>query len=415
MFESDDRRGPEGEGGPTPVGGGSPGLAGLESMVPGPGLAGVLAGLDPAEIADAYDVVEIAAGCERLKAWADAIEINAAAGLAAHPVCFNDEAARRGFTAVRAAGQLLAPRLGQSPTTACNRVGAAVQLVDELGDTVAALSRGELDYAKAAALAVGVRALDPPDGCADAVTGESVTPDGIRRGLVARVEARVLPRAGVRSLSQHREAIAGAVANIAPKTAQQRHESACEQRRVQFRSEADGMAWLGVYGPVLDLTAVKVMLDAAAEAAKMANPDDPRTLDQLRVDTLSQLAWTILENGHLPDHDHDDDGDSPVEDDLPGGDGPANDSDRPDEDDVAGNSDRPDGDDDAGDGDSPDGDDVAGDAAGTHDDRDVGESPDPRRLDGHRRCGWCRRRRAGRPGRSGRCWLRLPRAAPAPP
>jgi hypothetical protein len=292
MFESD------GYGGTTQ--GGGPDLAGLEAVGPGAELAAVLGRLDPSVIADAYDLVEVAAACERLKAWADAIEVETAAALSGHPICHAEEAVRHGFNPVRAAGQLLAPRLGQSPTTASNRVATAVQLVDELRDTVAAMFRGEIDYQKAAALAVGVRALDPPDGCADALTGEVITPDGIRRGLVARVEARVLPRAGGRSLYQHRDAIARAVATLAPKTADQRHESACDQRRVEFRSEADGMAWLSVYGPALDLTAVKVMLDAAAEAA---NPDDPRTIEQLRVDTLTELAWAILEDGHLPDHD----------------------------------------------------------------------------------------------------------------
>jgi Domain of unknown function (DUF222) len=304
MFEADDRdsRWQGGDRTPSTGGAGSPDLSGLEDMTPGPELAAMLSRLDPGDVSDAYDLVEVAAACERLKAWADAIEIETAAVLAGHPVCHAAEAARHGFGPVRAAGQLLAPRLGLSPTTAANRVTTAVQLTDELSDTVAALSRGELDYPKAAALATGVRGLDPPDGCADAVTGELITPDGIRRGLVARVEARVLPRAGARSLGQHREAIARAVAAIAPKTAEQRHRYACDTRRVEFRSEADGMAWLSVYGPALDLTAVKVMLDAASEAAKAANPDDPRSYDQVRVDTLTELAWGILEDGQLPDH-----------------------------------------------------------------------------------------------------------------
>jgi Domain of unknown function (DUF222) len=174
MFESDDRPDhPQGGGDPTPPVGRV--LAGLEALPPGVELAGVLSRLDPAAIGDAYDLVEVAAACERLKAWADAIEVKAAAELAAHPTCYNDEAIRHGFHPVRAAGQLLAPRLGQSPTTAANRVGTAVQLVDELSDTVAALSAGEIDYLKAAALAVGVRALDPPDGCADQYTAELIT------------------------------------------------------------------------------------------------------------------------------------------------------------------------------------------------------------------------------------------------
>ena len=309
MFESGDQGGSTGGGGHSTPTGGSPDLAGLEALAPGAELAAVLAQLDPGGLGDAYDLVEVAAACERLKAWAEAIGVRTAAALAAHRICYNDDAIRHGFHPVRAAGQLLAPRLGQSPTTATNRVSTATQLVDELPDTVAALSAGQLDYSKAAALAVGVRALDPPDGCADALTGEVITPDGIRRGLVARVEARVLPKAGARSLHQHRDAIARAVANIAPRTAEQRHQHACEQRRVEFRTEADGMTWLGVYGPALDLTAVKVMLDAAAQAAKTANPDDPRTLDQIRVDTLTALAWSILDNGHLPNFDDTDDTD----------------------------------------------------------------------------------------------------------
>jgi hypothetical protein len=217
-------------------------LAGLERVAPGPELAVLLHRVDLGSVADGYELVEVVAACRRLKAWADAIEVAAAAGLARHPVCHAPEADRRGFTPVRAAGQLLAARLGMAPTSACDRVTAAVQLVDELPDTVVALHRGEIDYPKAAALAAGVRQLDPPDGACDRYTGEVVTPDGLRRGLVAEVEARVLPKAGRRSLRQHRDAIARAVAALAPKTLEQRHQRACEQRRVDHSPSPDGMA-----------------------------------------------------------------------------------------------------------------------------------------------------------------------------
>ncbi len=49
-------------------------------------------------------------------------------------------------------------------------------------------------------------------------------------------------------------------------------------------------------------------LDAAARATKTSSPDDPRTLDQLRADTLAELCWSALEAGHLgcckPECDH---------------------------------------------------------------------------------------------------------------
>ncbi|MGH3657896.1 MAG: DUF222 domain-containing protein, partial [Micromonosporaceae bacterium] len=294
MFESSfggDQQ-PDGSGGDggTPPAADAAGLAGLERVGPGPELAVLLHRLDLGSVADGYELVEIAAACRRLKAWTDAVEVAAAAGLARHPVCHAAEADRRGFTPVRAAGQLLAARLGLAPTSACDRVATAVQLVDELPDTVAALHQGEIDYPKAAALAAGVRQLDPPDGACDRYTGEVVSPDGLRRGLVAQVEARVLPKAGRRSLRQHRDAIARAVAALAPKTLEQRHQRACELRRVDYSPSPDGMAWLGVYGPAEDVTAIRVMLDAAADAASREDPADARTADQLRVDVLAQLA-----------------------------------------------------------------------------------------------------------------------------
>jgi hypothetical protein len=210
-------------------------LAGLEAVPPGPELAALLDRLDPAQVGDAYDLVEVAAACRRLKAWADSVEVAASAALSRHPVCHAPEAARHGFSSTRAAGQLLAPRLGVAPTTACDRVSTAVQLVDELPDTVAALRHRDVDYAKASALAAGVRALDPPDGMQDGITREAVTLDGLRRGLVALVEAWVLSKAGGRSLRQHRDAIARAVAAVAPRTAEQRHQRAGEDRRVDYR------------------------------------------------------------------------------------------------------------------------------------------------------------------------------------
>ena len=178
-------------------------------------------------------------------------------------------------------------------------VATAVQLSDELADTVTALSRGELDYGKAAALAVGVRALDPPDGCADPMTGEVITPMGSAAAWWPGSKARVLP--------QGRGPVMRNTATPSPAPSPRRAADGRAEtpgriraRRVEFRSEADGMAWLSVYGPAVDLIAVKVMLDAAAEAAKAINPDDPRTYDQIRVDTLTELAWAILETRPPP-------------------------------------------------------------------------------------------------------------------
>jgi hypothetical protein len=61
-------------------------LSSLEAMPPGPELAGLLDAVDPTRISDPYDLVELVAACRRLKAWADAIEVQSAAAVARHPV-----------------------------------------------------------------------------------------------------------------------------------------------------------------------------------------------------------------------------------------------------------------------------------------------------------------------------------------
>jgi hypothetical protein len=79
---------------------------------------------------------------------------------------------------------------------------------------------------------------------------------------------------------------------------------ACEDRHVEFRSDVDAMAWLNVYGPADDIAAIKAMVDATADAARTADPGEARTVDQLRVDVLAQLAWASLATGHLGACEH---------------------------------------------------------------------------------------------------------------
>jgi hypothetical protein len=62
------------------------------------------------------------------------------------------------------------------------------------------------------------------------------------------------------------------------------------------------MAWLNVYGPAEDVTAIRAMLDGAADAA--CQPGEERTTDQLRFDVLAALAWASLSSGHLSGCEH---------------------------------------------------------------------------------------------------------------
>ncbi|MGN8131877.1 DUF222 domain-containing protein [Paenarthrobacter sp. 22069] len=66
---------------------------------------------------------------------------------------------------------------------------------------------------------------------------------------------------------------------------EQRHTKGVAERRVEFRPDQDGMAWLSAYLPADQAQAGWNRLTAIARS--MQGPDEPRTLTQLRADTFA--------------------------------------------------------------------------------------------------------------------------------
>ncbi|WP_324643130.1 HNH endonuclease signature motif containing protein [Pseudarthrobacter sp. LT1] len=77
---------------------------------------------------------------------------------------------------------------------------------------------------------------------------------------------------------------------------EQRHAKGVADRRVEFRPDQDGMAWLSAYLPADQAQAGWNRLTASARA--LQGPDEGRTMTQLRADTF---ANAILTNG-TPNH-----------------------------------------------------------------------------------------------------------------
>jgi hypothetical protein len=162
-----------------------------------------------------------------------------------------------------------------SPAAAQDRLHLARTLTGRLPDTLAALGRGDIDLYKARAIAEACARLDD-----DAV--------------VAAVQARVLPRAGQQSGAQLKQALRRAVAALDPHGEQRRHESAVKDRRVRLSPVEDGMAELWARLPADHAVALYTMLDGLARAAA-AEPGETRTLEQLRADTLGEIALGVLD------------------------------------------------------------------------------------------------------------------------
>jgi Domain of unknown function (DUF222) len=249
----------------------------LEAMPPGPALASRLAAVSPGDVGDA-ELVEVIAAAERLARWSGALQIRAMAEMSRRPVFLPDRA-RDEDAELRSAGAQVAAELRLAQVTAEKRVWVARQLIERFPATFEAVVAGEIDVRRAELIAE----VADRHGCA----------------VAEAVESRVLPRAGFRTIGQHRRAIEREILLADPADAQRRHAEAAAGRRVWFSAMPDGMGQM-----VADLTAdgmalVRAVLDTAAIGMKTADPDNGRRMDQRRADALVDLARLSLATGRL--------------------------------------------------------------------------------------------------------------------
>ncbi|WP_026874875.1 DUF222 domain-containing protein [Jiangella gansuensis] len=248
-------------------------------------LAGVLERVDPAALGDS-GVIDVVLAAERQIAHLRALQLRSMAELTGrgnYASCGGRDGAgspRHTHDPVRAAGSELSAALAWTPGHADVRVALAVELVEDLPATLEALDAGAIDERRAELIAAKTRVLDPP--------------------ARQRMQARVLPTAGARTLRQLSRSLDRLVITADPDAAETRRLQGREQRRVQRPGpygDADSTSIMSLTGPAEDLAALWTALDAVARAARA--DDDPRTLDQLRFDLATALGWTALATGRL--------------------------------------------------------------------------------------------------------------------
>ena len=238
---------------------------------------------DPESEAEA-ELVDAISCWERAKSAADARQIRALAALARRPMfagCAEHGAEDSGH-GIRTAASIVSAELRISPGHARNRVELACELVEHLPDTLAALTAGRIDMYRARVLV------------------EETRPLAAHQRLRAQVEGDLLVKAGRQTGMQLRAVARRAVLAADPTAAEERYTRARAGRGIQPPvPEPDGMASCLIRTAAEDLAAFWAAIDSAARHVQARNPDDPRTLDQLRADTLSELCWSALEVGHL--------------------------------------------------------------------------------------------------------------------
>ena len=239
----------------------------LEAIVPGSGLAGVLERVDLPSGDDEL-VVEFVAAAERLAAWAHLRAAEAAAELSRR-VSMNPDWHAPVPTRTCVAGDELAMRLGWSRPAANRLVRDGQALNNELLLTAEAVREGRLDSPKLRVLTD--RLHDRPGQLAWAV------------------QEQVLPQAATRTPTQLAADVDRALLAIDPQDAAIRLPKAVARRHVCHpRRLPDGMAGLWAVLPATDAARIDATLEATARAARTLG--DARTLDQLRADTLTDLA-----------------------------------------------------------------------------------------------------------------------------
>ena len=164
-----------------------------------------------------------------------------------------------------------------SPGTAAGRLAVARSLSDRLPATSERLARGEITYLQAKKLA------------------EAVTPfDDETCGVI---EQKVLRRAGDQTLSQFTATLRRAALAADPRTGEQRHADALDERRVVITPVDDGMAQLWALLPADGAALIGCVLDALAVKA----PGERRSAGHRRADALVDVFARVLADSNLPE------------------------------------------------------------------------------------------------------------------
>src|ERR1700730_9774597 len=229
----------------------------VEGMLPGPELACVLAGVDLSAL-DGFEVVEVLKAGRRLASWAASLEVRAAAELERRAVASEEQPC--GVDAVEFVTCEVEAALTLTATAAGNLMHLARSLVERLPGTLAALTDGRIDLARARVICDGTRSPPP--------------------GVPEFVENAVLPLAPTRTTGWLRAAVRKAVMVADPEVFEDKRVNAEASARVELWETPDDTANLaGCDLPLGEASRAFNRITAIATALK--SDGDPRPLDNL--------------------------------------------------------------------------------------------------------------------------------------
>ncbi|WP_166872636.1 HNH endonuclease signature motif containing protein [Salinibacterium sp. ZJ450] len=171
-----------------------------------------------------------------------------------------------------------------SDRTFQTRINTAETLVNKFPATVTALETGSIGIGHARVIVESGEVIGDPE-------------------LRARYEHAVLERAGNITPGRLRKLTQVAAAKLGEVTFEDRHTKAVADRSVRIGEIGDGMSEVIHTIATVHAVAIRDRLTQQGKAIKKANPDDPRSLDQVRADLATELFLTGQPSG-CPDAPH---------------------------------------------------------------------------------------------------------------
>ncbi|HEX7201432.1 MAG TPA: DUF222 domain-containing protein, partial [Arthrobacter sp.] len=170
--------------------------------------------------------------------------------------------------------------LAIGPRAASTFLATSHALDTTLPLTLSALQTGTISWQHALALADEAATLDPAGAAAlEAHFLDPDTPKPATAATIGEIPAHRLRHKARTGRERHH-----------PGSIEKRHTKGLADRRVEYRPDQDGMAWLSACLPAHQAMAGWNRLNALARAAQ--GPDEARTLTQIRADEFAEAILT---------------------------------------------------------------------------------------------------------------------------
>jgi len=237
-----------------------------DDLRPGGEVMDAIAGHELGSLDD-EDLLSACVAIEKSRSWQDAVQAKVLGEFASRRPGYLGEAPASLFD--EGAGDEVAAAMCLAPRTGAARLDWAIELIQRLPKTLAAMESGSVTSSKARIISEETLNLSPE--------------------AVAAVEAQVLDGVADITPGQLRRQVKRAVVAVDAEAAQRRTEEAKKERKVVVSHRPDGMAEFTALLPAQHAVALYARLDDLARRAR--STAETRSMDQLRADVLADVIY----------------------------------------------------------------------------------------------------------------------------